>query len=134
MLRWLHVQGRWEGLHFDLGYQLPRGRSSDEAFDNRDIALLVMMLLRGGVLRRLCGLSVRQFSAAADATAVASTASVGGERENITYDVGDLMGHVSLREARKSRTRAKVESQLHTFLRSSKRPLHHLTTLQYIIP
>ena len=92
----------------------------------------MMLLRRGGVLRRLCGLSLRQFSAAADATAVASTASVGVERENTTYDVGDLMGHVSLREVRKSRTRAKVENQLHTFLRSSKRPLHHLTTFNTV--
>lgn len=78
-----------------------------------------MMLLRGGVLRRLCSLSVRPFSAAADATALASTTSVRVEREPAREDVSDLMGHVSLREARKSRTRAKVENQLRTFLKSS---------------
>ena len=73
-------------------------------------------MLRGGVLRRLCSLPLRPFSVAADASSVSSS----GEREGASsssLEVSDhFTRHVSLRDAQKTRTQARVESQLRSFL------------------
>ena len=72
-------------------------------------------MLRGGALRRLCSLPLRPFSVAADASSVSS-----GEREGASSSSSEVSDHftrhVSLRDAQKTRTQARVESQLRSFL------------------
>ena len=69
------------------------------------------MLLRGAALRRLCSLAVRPFSTALDPSTSQEPARPVGSSS-------DVIRHVSFREANRSRTRARVEGQLQSFLRS----------------
>lgn len=78
------------------------------------------MLFRGGALRRLCSLPVRPYGVAVDVSdvGVVASASVSVAVDGETGDASDVAKLTSVREASKSRTRARVEDQLRFFLRS----------------
>ena len=81
-----------------------------------------MNLLRGAAVRHLRSLLVRPYSIAVDVSGASALANAVGSvrvaRDAAGGEASDVTWHMSLREAQKSRTRARVEGQLHAFLRT----------------
>ena len=79
------------------------------------------MLLRGATIRRLCSLPVRPYSTAIDVSSAAraAPASVSESEASTEGDMKDVTRYMSVREANKSRTRARVGGRLKAFLGSS---------------